>query len=147
MRLLAVLLLLTVAAGCGGGDDDNEMLSRAEYTRLANASCVEAEKKLDALGGFSDFKELEREMKAGRDAMQQSADELRALRPPAKLQKRHDELVQLTEQTAELASLLAVAAGENDQAEMQKQAERADQLTQSANDVAKKLGVLECVAG
>ncbi|HEY8104427.1 MAG TPA: hypothetical protein VIE18_07915 [Gaiellaceae bacterium] len=146
-RLLFLLLLLVLAAACGGGDDQDKTLSRAEYTRLANASCVTAEKKLDALGGFADFQELSREMKTGRDAMQQSADELRALRPPAKLLKQHNELVSLTDETADVATRISAAAAENDQLEMQKQAERAEKLTQSANDVAKKLGLLECVAG
>jgi hypothetical protein len=30
---------------------------------------------------------------------------------------------------------------------MQKQAERAEEITQAANDVAEKLGLQECVAG
>lgn len=149
MRRLSLLLLVALAAACGGngGDDNGATLTRAEYTRLANASCVEAEKKLDALGGFADFKELEREMQTGHDALKQSADELRALRPPAKLVARHKELVSFTDETADVASRISAAAGENDQLEMQKQAERADQLTQSANDVAKKLGLDDCVAG
>ncbi len=150
MRRLSLLLLLVlaVAAGCGGGDgDDTEELSRAEYMKRANASCVEAEKKLDALGDFANFEELEREMKVGRDAIEQSADELRALRPPARLAAQHKELVDLTAETADVATRIADAAGENDQVEMQKQAERAEQLTRSANDVANKLGLEECVAG
>ena len=146
-RLSLLLLLLVLAPACGGGDDGPETLSRAEYTRLANASCVEAEQKLDALGGFADFKELEREMKSGHDAVKQSADELRELRPPARLVAQHNELVGLTDETAELALRLSAAAGKNDQLEMQTQAERAEQLTESANDLAKKLGLLECVAG
>lgn len=148
MRRLCVLLpLLALAAACGGSDEQAGTLSRAEYTRLANASCVKAEQKLDALGDFADFKELAREMKTGHDAMKQSADELRKLQPPAKLAARHKELVSLTDETADLALRLSAAAGENDQVEMQKQAERAEQLTQSANDVAHKLGLEECVAG
>jgi hypothetical protein len=147
MRRLFLLPLLALAAACGGSDDENKTLTRAEYTRLANASCVEAEKKLDALGGFANFKELEREMKAGHDALKQSADELRELNPPAKLAARHRELVSLTDETAELALRLSAAAGENDQVAMQTQAERAEELTESANDVAHKLGVEECVAG
>jgi hypothetical protein len=120
VRRLALLLLSGSAAACGG-DGESERLSRAEYRKLANASCVEAERKLDALGGFADFKELEREMKEGQKAMEQSARELRDLRPPKELMTRHAELVDLTEQTAELAGRLSVAAGENDQVEMQKQ--------------------------
>jgi hypothetical protein len=79
--------------------------------------------------------------------MEQSARELRDLRPPKELLTRHAELVDLTEQTAELAGRLSVAAGANDQVEMQKQAERADDLTVAANEVSRKLGLLECVAG
>lgn len=153
MRRLPVLFLLALVlapiVACGGGDEDGggDPLSLAEYRRQANASCVAAEKKLALLGGFEDFEELEKEMLAGQDALEQSAEELAGLVPPAAVAARHREFVNLTEQTAELAGLMATAAGENDQVQMQKQAERADQLTVSANEVARKLGALECVAG
>jgi uncharacterized coiled-coil DUF342 family protein len=86
-------------------------------------------------------------MKVGRDALQQSADELRALKPPAQLAARHREFIDLTEETADVATRISAAAGKNDQVEMQKQAERAEEITQAANDVAEKLGLQECVAG
>lgn len=145
MRRLSILLLVAFAAGCGGGDSG--ALSRPDYTKRANASCVEAEQKLDALGGFENFKELEREMKAGQNALEQSAGELRELQPPTQLVARHKKLVDLTEQTAELAGRLSAAAGRNDQLEMQTQAERAEKLTQAANEVSRQLGLEECVAG
>lgn len=145
MRRLAFLLLLVLAPACGGGGSGE--LSRTEYTKRANASCVKAEQALDKLGGFADFKELEREMKVGQDAMKTAAQELRELQPPAKLLPDHKKLINLTEETADLAGRLSVAAGKNDQLEMQKQAERAEQLTIAANDLSRKLGLLECVAG
>ena len=145
MRGLTLLLLLAFAAACGG--DESGELSRTEYTKRANASCVKAEQTLTELGGFDNFKELEREMKIGRDALKESAEELRELQPPPKLMRDHQQLVSLTEETAALADRLSVAAGENDQLEMQQQAERADKLTILANEVARKLGLLECVAG
>ena len=145
MRRLSLLLLVVFASACGGNDSGE--LSRTEYTKRANASCVKAEQALDELGGFENFKELEREMKVGRDALKTSAQELRDLQPPAKLLRSHEELIHLTEETAELADRLSVAAGENDQVEMQKQAERAEKLTVASNEVSRKLGLLECVAG
>ena len=145
MRRLSIVLLVVFAAGCGG--DESGTLSRPDYTKRANASCVEAERKLDALGGFEDFDELSREMKVGQKALEQSAAELRELQPPAQLVARHKKLVELTQETADLAGRLSVAAGENDQVEMQRQAERADQLTRSANEVSRQLGLEECVAG
>ena len=86
-------------------------------------------------------------MKVGRDALQQSADELRELKPPTRLAARHREFIDLTEETVDVANRISAAAGENDQVEMQKQAERAEEITKAANDVAKKLGLLECVSG
>lgn len=145
MRRLTLLLVLAFASACGG--DESGELTRTEYTKRANASCLKAEQTLAELGGFANFKELEREMKIGQDALEESAEELRELQPPPKLLPNHKKLIDLTEQTAELAGRLSVAAGENDQLDMQRQAERADKLTVSANEVARKLGVLECVAG
>jgi hypothetical protein len=145
MRRLAFLVLVVLASACGGGESGE--LSRTEYTKRANASCMKAETTLAGLGGFADFKELERELKVGRDAMKQSAQELRELQPPPKLLVNHNKLISLTEETAELADRMSVAAGKNDQVEMQKQAERADKLTVAANDVSRRLGLLECVAG
>ena len=145
MRRLAFLLLVVFASACGGGGSGE--LSRTEYTKRANASCVKAEKTLDGLGDFANFKELEREMKVGQKAMETAAQELRDLQPPAKLLANHKKLIRLTEETADLAGRLSVAAGKNDQLDMQKQAERAEKLTISANEVSRKLGLLECVAG
>jgi hypothetical protein len=149
MRRLALLLLVGLLAACGGGgnDDSNGELTRAEYTRLANASCVKAEKKLDELGAFDNFQELSKEMEIGRKAVQQSADELKAMKPPAQLAARHRELISLTEETADAAARISAAADKNDQVEMQKQAERAEDITRASNDVARKLGLQECVAG
>jgi hypothetical protein len=149
MRRLALLPLVVLLAACGGGDDgnDNSELTRAEYTRLANASCLKAERKLDALGAFDNFQELAKEMETGRKAMQQSADELKAMKPPARIAAQHRELVSLTEETADVASRISAAAEKNDQVEMQKQAERAEDITVAANEVARKLGLLECVSG
>src|SRR5215207_6299155 len=144
MRTLSILVLVVFAAGCGGGDSG--MLSRADYTKRANASCVEAERKLDALGGFEDFNELEREMKAGQDALEQAAGALRELEPPEQLTTRHEKLVELTQKTADLAGRLSEAAGKNDQLAMEKEAEQADQLTKAANEVSRQLGLEECVA-
>jgi hypothetical protein len=79
--------------------------------------------------------------------MQRSADELKALRPPAQLAARHRELVSLTEETADVAWRISAAADENDQVEMQRQAERAEDITKATNEVARKLGLLECVSG
>jgi hypothetical protein len=149
LRLASLLVLLVLAAACGGGDDDGSdgVLTRAEYTRLANQSCKEAEQKLNDLGGFENFQELEKEMKIGREALEQSADELRALKPPTRLAAQHREFIDLTEETADVATRISAAAGENDQVEMQRQAERAEEITKAANDLAQKLGLQECVSG
>jgi PBP1b-binding outer membrane lipoprotein LpoB len=145
-RLGLLLTLVALLAGCGGDDDSGE-LSRDEYTKQANAICVEVEKKLDALGGFEDFDELAREMKEGEDALRTSVDELRALQPPVELRGQHAKLVDLQSETADVAERIAAAAADNDQVEMQKQAERADKLTIASNETARKLKLAECVAG
>lgn len=148
-RLLALLPLLAfLTAGCGGGGgSETGPMSRSEYTRKANAICVDAEKKLDALGGFESYDELSKEMKTGEKALRTSVEELRALRPPTNLLAGHEEFVSLQEETADIAASLAVAAGEDDNLEMQKQAERADKVTASANEAARKIGLEGCVAG
>ena len=148
MRRLALLPVLAVlASACGGDDDESGPLSRAEYTRLANEICVEAEKKLDALGGFESFDELSKEMKTGETALRTSVRELRALQPPANVKQGHDAFIALQEETADIAASISIAAGEDDNLEMQKQAERADKVTVAANEAARKIGLEDCVAG
>ena len=56
-------------------------------------------------------------------------------------------LVDLQEQTADVAERISAAAAEDDTLEMQTQAERADKLTISSNETARKLKLDECVAG
>jgi hypothetical protein len=146
MRRLVLLPLLAVLAACGGDDGSGE-LSRAEYTKRANAICVEAEEKLDALGGFESFEELAKEMKTGEQAMRKAADDLRALVPPVALRGQHAKLADLQDETADVAQRIAAAAADNDQVEMQTQAERADKLTVTSNETARKLKLDECVAG
>jgi hypothetical protein len=148
MRRLAVLPLLAfAAAACGGGDEASGPLPRAEYTRKANAICAEAERKLDALGGFDSYDELSKEMKVGEEALRTSVEDLRALKPPTNLTKGHNEFISLQEETADIAASISIAAGEDDNLEMQKQAERADKVTVAANEAARKIGLEGCVAG
>lgn len=147
LTLLPLLALTALLAACGGGGSGDGELSRAEYTKQANAICVEVEKKLDALGGFESFEELSEEMLVGRDALQQSVDELRALRPPVAQRGQHAKYVDLQAETVDVANRIAEAAKDNDQVEMQKQAERADKLTIEANETARKLKLNECIAG
>jgi len=146
MRLLALLPLLAVLAACGGDDGTSE-LSRDEYTKRANAICVEAERKLEALGGFENFGELSEEMKVGEEALRKSAEDLRALVPPVAIRGQHAQFADLQDETADVAQRISVAAAENDHVEMQTQAERADQLTITSNEAARRLKLDECVAG
>lgn len=150
MRLGILLISLLVLAGCSGdGDSAGEggPLSRAEYTRKANEICTIAEQKLENLGDFESFEQLSEEMKVGEAALRKSASDLRALRPPRNLRAQHLELADLQDQTADVAQRISAAAKDNDQLEMQKEAERADKLTTSSNEAARKLGLEECVAG
>ena len=148
MRRLALLPLVAVLAACGGGDGDGDgELSREEYTKRANAICVEAERKLDALGGFESFDELSEEMKTGEAALRKSAEELRKLVPPLALRGQHAQLADLQDETADVAQRISAAAAKDDNLEMQKQAERADKLTIESNETARRLKLDECVAG
>ena len=145
--LLLPLSLLLLLSACGGNDDPDAELSRAEYTTRANAICTEVEQKLDALGDFENFNELSKEMIVARDALQKSVDELQALRPPVALRGQHRKYVDLQVETVDIANRISQAAAENDHAEMQRQAERADKITADQNETARKLKLDACIAG
>lgn len=148
MRRLALLPLLALLAACGGGANEKSgPLSRGEYTKQANAICLDVEEKLEALGGFEDFEELSKETAIARDAIRKSAKDLRALEPPVKLRAQHRKLADLQDETADVADRISAGAADNDQIEMQTQAERADKLTAETNATARKLGLMNCVSG
>lgn len=149
MRLGILLTALALLAGCGGDDaaDESGPLNRAEYTRLANEICETADRKLEELGDFKSFEQLSEQMKVGEAALRTAAKDLRALRPPAKLLADHRQLADLQAETADVARRISAAAKKNDQIEMQTQAQRADKLTITANETARKLGLDDCVAG
>lgn len=149
MRLGILLIVLALLAGCGGDDasDESGPLNRAEYTRLANEICETADRKLAELGDFKSFEQLSEQMKVGEAALRAAAKDLRALRPPTKLIADHRQLADLQAETADVARRISAAAKKNDQIEMQTQAQRADKLTISANETARKLGLDDCVAG
>lgn len=95
--LVAALLCAALVAGCGGGP------SKAEYEKDVKKIGNAVEKDIDKLdSGQPSAKDIE----SAQESIEQAADDIDELEPPAEVEKLHDDLVKTLNDTAELLGRL-----------------------------------------
>jgi hypothetical protein len=164
-RIMAGLVVvgasLAIAAGCSTDSDDGAAttgntsgaggLTAAEYRQQANAVCVATE---EGIGGLANPANPTAEQTAdiledGLEIQQTGIDRLKALDPPDDLQANHDKAVSLLEQRQTITQQLLdrIRDGEAVPALTRELGPRIQQLRNQADDVARDLGLEECVDG
>jgi broad specificity phosphatase PhoE len=147
MRLPALLAVCALALSACGSDD--EPMTAAEYRAAAEKICTDSQKATDAVErprratpeSIADY--LERL----RAANQRTTDRFRALEPPEKLQKAHDEVLKVNEEGAEqVRAIIERLENKDDPAEvLQSATGPLRELNARSNAAAEELGVPACV--
>ncbi|MGI9540151.1 MAG: hypothetical protein ACR2N6_08385 [Miltoncostaeaceae bacterium] len=132
-----------IAAGCGGGDGDSA-LSVDEYRDQANQICREADRTTDAIdvNSVEDFQALI-------DAQRSQIDELRELDPPDEFSDQHEEAIETLDRTVALLddARQRIEDGEDPSDVLSDLQAEGEELTDRANELARELGLDDCVDG
>jgi hypothetical protein len=141
-RAVAFLAAGLIVAGCGGGGGDR--LSKAEFVSRADGICQQYEAKLDALGTPQNQKELAAFADKAVPIAKQGRDDLGDLNPPEDLEDEYDAWLEQGDKAIDIVERLRTAAGDGDQAEIQKIAQEAEQTDREANRLAGQIGFKRC---
>jgi hypothetical protein len=133
-----------LVAGCGSGGGDR--LSRGEFVSQADAICEEYEGKLDALGAPQNAEQLGEFADQALPIAREGRDKLGELRPPEDLEGTYDDWLEQGDRSIELVEDLQDAAEDQDSAEIQRIAQRAEAIDSEANRLAGELGFEQCGA-
>src|SRR4051794_20473498 len=144
MRTAAVALLgLALVAGCSGGDG---RLSKAEYAQQADALCTKYDAELAKLPSPTTLEALARMAAQAKAVAAEGASRLRALQPPAELQKQADEWLALNDKNVDDIEAMRKAAAANDRVKVQEIARDAQRNEAKADKLARKLGLKSCAS-
>ena len=138
---LALVLLALALAACGGGDD---RLSRQELVSQADAICMDFERRIDELGEPQSLEALAEFAREAQPIFDEGLDELRELEPPEDLEETYGRWIATGDETADVLQELGEAAGDGDEAEVRRISERADDLDQRSDRLARRIGLKEC---
>lgn len=147
MRIaLSSLLLLTVAAGCGGG----ERLSKAAYTKEADAICAKYDRQLESvereLDRVDSPEEAARAIDRGIPIVKEGVAKLRELEPPEELEKDVDRWLELNEENTKSLEKLRDAARKGDMQRVSEIATEGQETEQRSDEIARKIGLEDCAA-
>jgi hypothetical protein len=140
---LAALAALVLAA-CSGGDGGDGRLSREEYVRRADAICLEYDGRLAALGDAGSIGEVAELADEALPIAREGVAELRALRPPAELEREVSRWLDRNEESVANIEALAEAARSGDVTRVQVAARTAARNEREADALAKRLGLRDC---
>jgi hypothetical protein len=132
---------VVLAAACGGG---GERLSKAEFTRQANAICGKYQKQLDALDTPTSLDEIPDLVNSALAILNKEIDEISDLDPPEQLQDQFDALIEQSNKTKAAADDLSEAAKANDEDAVQQALDEGNAASTRADRIAGQLGLDAC---
>lgn len=137
---IAVVIL---AAGCGG----SSRLSKAEYAKRADAICTKYNAKIRALGRPTAISGLPAYVDKALPLARKGDDELRALKPPKDDEQTAKEWLDQNDSVVGSMERLRNAAKKGDRPGIQTALNEASSANQTANRLARRLGLRVCAQG
>jgi hypothetical protein len=145
MRRVALAVAVAgLVAGCGGGSG---RLSKAEYGKRADAICTKYNAKLKALARPTSISALPDYVDKALPLARKGDDELRALKPPKDEEQMAKEWLDQNDSVVGSMERLRDAAKKSDRAGIQTALNEATSSNQTANRLARRLGLRVCAQG
>jgi hypothetical protein len=142
--ILAGTAVIALAAGCGGG---GKRLSRAEFSKQADAICSRYNAKIRALGQPGSIRALPRYVDRALPIARKGTEELRRLKPPKDEEKTANEWLDQNDSAVGALERLRDAARHADRAGIQAALSEAAAANRAANGFARQLGLRVCARG
>jgi len=140
----AGVVLALVLAGCGGGGG---RLSKDDYAKQADAICSKYNRKIQALGAPKSLAEIGGFADKALALTRKGNDELKQLEPPKNEEQTAKEWVAQNDLVANAVADLRDAAKKNDRAAIQTALRRGQAANNTANSLARDLGLRVCARG
>ena len=145
MRRAALGLVVLLSVGCGGGGGGR--LSKAEYSKQADAICTKYNAKIRALGRPTSIAGLPTYVDRALPLARKGTAELRALEPPKDEEQTAKEWLDQNDSVVGSMERLRDAAKKGDRAGIQAALTEASSANQTANRLARRLGLGVCAQG
>jgi hypothetical protein len=142
-RLALAFVIAALLAGCGG----SSRLSKAEYAKRADAICTKYNAKLNALARPTSVSGLPAYVGQALPLARKGDDELRALRPPQDAEQTAKEWLDQNDSVVGSMERLRDAAKKGDRSGIQTALNEASSANQTANRLARSLGLSVCAQG
>ena len=142
-RIVLVVVIAGLAAGCGGSG----RLSKADYVKQADAICTKYNAKLKALARPTSISALPAYVDKALPLARKGDDELRALEPPKDEEQSAKEWLDQNDSVVGSMERLRDAAKKGDRAGIQTALNEASSANQTANRLARQLGLRVCAQG
>jgi hypothetical protein len=143
-RVALAVAVVALVAGCGGG---SLRLSKAEYAKQADAICTKYNAKLKALARPTSISALPAYVDKALPLARKGDDELRALEPPKDEEQSAKEWLDQNDSVVGSMERLRDAAKKGDRAGIQTALNEASSANQTANRLARSLGLRVCAQG
>ena len=143
-RIVLIVVVAGLVAGCGGGSG---RLSKAEYAKRADAICTKYNAKIRALGRPTAISGLPAYVDKALPLARKGDDELRGLKPPKDEEQTAKEWLDQNDSVVGSMERLRDAAKKGDRAGIQTALNEASSSNQTANRLARSLGLSVCAQG